>query len=144
MAELKTILTVMGYTEEESKIAMNTIGSLRRVLTITRDTLKADPNMNAGMIDEIMCFKEWYTVWRSTDVSETMDIIEVFTETEWDKFIMDKAQEPAETVDVKEEPGVASESIKKDEGLNISYKVESKDIPKLPANKSLRGRIFYD
>ena len=82
MAELKTILTVMGYTEEESKIAMNTIGSLRRVLTITRDTLKADPNMNAGMIDEIMCFKEWYTVWRSTDVSETMDIIEVFTETE--------------------------------------------------------------
>ena len=144
MAELKTILTVMGYTEEESKIAMNTIGSLRRVLTITRDTLKADPNMNAGMIDEIMCFKEWYTVWRSTDVSETMDIIEVFTETEWDKFIMDKAQEPAETVDVKEEPGVASESIKKDEGLNISYKVESKDIPKLPANKSLRGRIFDD
>ena len=85
----------MHCTEEESKIAINIIGSLHRVLTITGDTLKADPNINAGMIDEIMCFKEWYTVWRSTDVSETMNIIEVFTETEWDKAIMDKAQEPA-------------------------------------------------
>ena len=144
MAELKTILTVMGYTEEESEITINTVGSLRRVITITRDTLKANSEMNAGMIDELMCFKEWYTVWRSTDVSKTVGITEVFTESEWDSFIMDKAQEPAETVDVKEEPGVASESIKKDEGLNISYKVESKDIPKLPANKSLRGRIFDD
>ena len=58
MAELKTILTVMGYTEEESKIAINTIGSLRRIITITRDTLKADSEMNAGMIEELMCFKE--------------------------------------------------------------------------------------
>ena len=29
-------------------------------------------------------------------------------------------------------------------GLNISYKVETKDIPKLPAEKSLRGKIFDD
>ena len=27
-------------------------------------------------------------------------------------------------------------------GLNISYKVETKDIPKLPAEKSLQGKIF--
>ena len=57
-------------------------------------------------------------------MSKTMGITEVFTGLEWDLFIMDKAQEPTETVDVKEEPGVASESIKKE------------------ANKSLRGRIF--
>ena len=59
MAELKTILAVMGYTEEEeSKIAINTIGSLRRIITITKETLEINSGMNAGMIDELMCFKE--------------------------------------------------------------------------------------
>ena len=146
MAELKTILAVMGYTEEEeSKIAINTIGSLRRIITITKETLEINSGMNAGMIDELMCFKEWYIAWRSTDMSITTDIKEVFTESEWESFIMTKAQECAEPEDVKEEPGVASGLLnKKEEGLNISYKVESKDIPKLPANKSLRGRIFDD
>ena len=78
-------------------------------------------------------------------MSRTMDIQEVFDESEWDSFIMNKAQECAEPKDVKEEPWVASVvSNKKEEGLNIFYKVESKDVPKLPSNKSLRGLIFDD
>ena len=48
--------------------------------------------MNAGMIDELMCFKEWYIIWKSSDVPKTMNITEVFTESDWDSFIMDKAQ----------------------------------------------------
>eukprot|EP00957_Ditylum_brightwellii_P005228 399311-Ditylum_brightwellii.AAC.1 len=31
---------------------------------------------------------------------------------------------------------------KREEGINVSYKVETKEIPKLPANNLLRGKVF--
>ena len=53
------------------------------------------------------CNKDWYTEWKSTNVSKTAAITEVFTEEEWDTFIMDKVLEQTKSIDVKEEPGVA-------------------------------------
>eukprot|EP00957_Ditylum_brightwellii_P162065 12338492-Ditylum_brightwellii.AAC.1 len=36
----------------------------------------------------------------------------------------------------------AKTTITKIDGITVSYKVETKKIPKLPANKSLKGSIF--
>eukprot|EP00957_Ditylum_brightwellii_P152850 11634252-Ditylum_brightwellii.AAC.1 len=43
----------------------------------------------------------------------------------------------------KAKPPAATKTMKtKDDGINVSYKVETKEIPKLPASKSLKGEIF--
>eukprot|EP00957_Ditylum_brightwellii_P194685 14830260-Ditylum_brightwellii.AAC.1 len=81
-------------------------------------------------------------------------IVEVFTQALWDEFlyetekVMYKAAEKRRQVKEVEEaeeakPPVAAKTTKtKDYGINVSYKVEIKEIPKLPANKSLKGKIF--
>eukprot|EP00957_Ditylum_brightwellii_P045059 3418056-Ditylum_brightwellii.AAC.1 len=107
------------------------------------------------MIDELMLLREWYTEWKLTDESTKKEVSEALTEEHWEDFLLEKSQEEivrkaeerAEQVQIKRE--VAREHIKasiseKEDGINVSYKVETKEILKLPANKSLRGKVFND
>ena len=58
---------------------------------------------------------------------------------------MYKAAEKGRQVKEEEEakpPAAAKTTKTKDDGINVSYKVETKEIPKLPANKSPKGKIF--
>eukprot|EP00957_Ditylum_brightwellii_P066191 5022793-Ditylum_brightwellii.AAC.1 len=76
-------------------------------------------------------------------------IEEVFTQALWDEFLyetekaMYKAAEKRSQVKEEEEeeeeeeakPPATAKTIKiKDDGINVSYQVETKEIPKLPAN----------
>ena len=81
-------------------------------------------------------------------------IEEVFTQALWDEFLYEREKAMYEAAEkrrqVKEEeeaeeakpPAAAKITKNKDDGINVSYKVETKEIPKLPANKSLKGKIF--
>ena len=149
---LAKVLSVMGYEGEELSIATTTIGSMRRVMMINRDTLLVKSNLTPGMVDKILCLKEWYMGYRKTGGKDSL-IKEEFTEDVWDTFIMQKYEnEKLEAKElIKEEKELSSthhaQTTAKEEssgGLNVSYKVETKEIPKLPPNKSLKGKIFDD
>jgi hypothetical protein len=102
-----------------------------------------------------MALKEWYGEWTANMGTATETINEVFTEELWDEFLDKKA---AKAREIKEEASrlkLEESRIKFEESddsvkvvskeassLNVSYKVETKEIPKLPANKSLKGKIF--
>ena len=76
----------------------------------------------------------------------------VFTEEHWNKFLMGKEkesakQEAAVKMKLEEEAAtkVASSVRTKgsgNDGINVLYKVETKKIPVLPANKIFKGEIF--
>ena len=89
MTELHYILTTMGYNGEEYEIAKRAIGNLHRVLMITRETLSKTQDMSAGIVGEIMCFKEWYVKFKNSSGIYEMDIEEEFTEKTWDIFIIE-------------------------------------------------------
>eukprot|EP00957_Ditylum_brightwellii_P172269 13114752-Ditylum_brightwellii.AAC.1 len=62
---------------------------------------------------------------------------------------MYKASEKRRQVKEEEEeseedkpPAAAKTANAKDDEINVSYKVEIQEIPKLPANKSLKEKIF--
>eukprot|EP00957_Ditylum_brightwellii_P093577 7125728-Ditylum_brightwellii.AAC.1 len=109
--------------------------------------------MSAGVIDKIMCLKDWYIQWRKTNEVKTgVKASEVFTLEMWEEFIQERAkrQENAPII-VKHEQGVAAPAAPAahttstaSRGLNMSYQVETKEIPKLPVNKLLKGKIFDD
>eukprot|EP00957_Ditylum_brightwellii_P109608 8359942-Ditylum_brightwellii.AAC.1 len=71
MSELTTILTVLEYSTEESKNVRETIGNIRCIMTLIKETMELNADMSAGVIDEIMCLKEWYIQWRKSDEAKT-------------------------------------------------------------------------
>eukprot|EP00957_Ditylum_brightwellii_P194908 14849019-Ditylum_brightwellii.AAC.1 len=150
MFELATILTVLEYSTEESKTVRETIGNICRIMTLTKETLELNADMSAGVIGEIMCLKDWYIQWRKTDEVKTgVKASEVFTLEMWEDFIQERAkrQENAPII-VKHEQGVAAPAALTTSiasgGLNVSYQVETKEIPKLPVNKLHEGKVFDD
>eukprot|EP00957_Ditylum_brightwellii_P191756 14597998-Ditylum_brightwellii.AAC.1 len=93
-----------------------------------------------------MAVKEWFIL-----LSTNMDVVsksikEVFTQALLDEFLYKREKALNETAEkrrqVKEEeeaegakpPAAAKTTKTKDDGNNVSYKVETKEIPKLPAN----------
>eukprot|EP00957_Ditylum_brightwellii_P006736 511617-Ditylum_brightwellii.AAC.2 len=143
---LEKILSEIGYEEDEKKIVKETVGMMRRFKTLTKETLKECGVMNTGMIDELMVVKEWYPLWSTNMDATSKSIKEAFTQALWDEFLYEKEKAMYEAAEkrrqVKEEeaeedkpPAAAKTRITKDNGINVSYKVETKEIPKLPANK---------
>eukprot|EP00957_Ditylum_brightwellii_P183392 13969448-Ditylum_brightwellii.AAC.1 len=59
-AVLEKVLTEIGYEEDEKKIVKETIRTMKRFKTLTKETLKESGAMNSGMIDELMALNEWY------------------------------------------------------------------------------------
>eukprot|EP00957_Ditylum_brightwellii_P153512 11684011-Ditylum_brightwellii.AAC.1 len=55
---LEKILTEIGYEEDEKKIVKETVGTIRRFKTLTKEILKESGKMNSGMIDKLMAVKE--------------------------------------------------------------------------------------
>eukprot|EP00957_Ditylum_brightwellii_P093599 7127567-Ditylum_brightwellii.AAC.1 len=55
---LEKILTEIGYEEDKKKIIKETIGTMMRFKTLTKETLKESGVMNSSMIDELMALKE--------------------------------------------------------------------------------------
>ena len=154
MTELEKVLKVVCDTHDEAKTVAKVIGSIRRVLILKRETLEKTA-ISPVMIDELMLLREWYTEWKLTDELTEKEVSEALTEELWEDFLLEKSQEEtvrkaeerAEQVQMKRE--AAREHIKvdiseKEDGINVSYKVGTKEIPKLPANKSLRGKVFDD
>eukprot|EP00957_Ditylum_brightwellii_P014206 1070201-Ditylum_brightwellii.AAC.1 len=54
---LEKILTEIGYEEDEKKIVKETVGTMRRFKTLTKETLRENGKMNSRMIDELMAVK---------------------------------------------------------------------------------------
>ena len=77
-----------------------------------------------------------------TKKNRSADVAEEFTEEAWDEwFIENRAKTSRIKIEEEDPPSSTQESAKNLEGLNISYKVEPKDVPKLPKG-NLKGRIF--
>eukprot|EP00957_Ditylum_brightwellii_P048820 3704048-Ditylum_brightwellii.AAC.1 len=89
-AALEKVLTEMGYEEDKKKIVKETIGMMRRLKTLTKETLKESGVINFGIIDELLALKEWNLLW-----SANMDVIlksikGVFTQELWDEFLYER------------------------------------------------------
>ena len=149
---LEKILAVLEYNDEEKSAVKREIGSLRRFKSITKEMLKEADGFTAGMIGEMMAMKEYYLLW-SADVGESLEkqtryesFAETFTAEQWDEFLMEryqderKAEKKAEE-EVKEKKEQSKNPSKAD-SLNVSWKVETKEIPVLPPNKTLKGEVF--
>eukprot|EP00957_Ditylum_brightwellii_P179713 13690040-Ditylum_brightwellii.AAC.1 len=154
MTELEKVLKVVCDTHNESKTVAKVIGSIRRVLIFKKETLKKTA-ISPVMIDELMLLREWYTKLNSTDELIKKEVSVALTKERWEVFLLEKSQEEtvrktgerAEQVQMKKEATrehIKQDISEKENGINVSYKVEVKEIPKLPANKSLRGNVFND
>eukprot|EP00957_Ditylum_brightwellii_P200601 15292614-Ditylum_brightwellii.AAC.1 len=55
---LDKILTEIGYEEDKTKIVKETVRTMRRFKSLTKETLKESGEMNSEMIDELMAVKE--------------------------------------------------------------------------------------
>eukprot|EP00957_Ditylum_brightwellii_P061513 4668338-Ditylum_brightwellii.AAC.2 len=152
---LEEILIVLEYRDEEEIAVKREIGSLRRFKSIIRYTLKEAGGFTAGMIDEMMAVKEYYIFW-SAEVGESLEkeikfksFAETFTEEHWDDFLLERLRAEREAeADVKVKQEIVQTILSttdvssKETGLNVSWKVETKEIPDLPANKTLKGKVF--
>ena len=65
MSELRRALTVMGYSDEERNKVITAIGSLRRLLSQDRESMK-EKNLDPVIIKELLSFREWYRSWKGT------------------------------------------------------------------------------
>ena len=161
MSGLKEILKTMEYEESLCNEVLSVIATLRQLSALKRSSLEQKGTMNEGMMDEIMYLKKWYVGWKLTDESRTKKIEEVFTLAKWEKYLIEQANQefieeaqfratslsttPPSTPMAGTTPGTQTTKTTADlEVLNISYKVEAKEIPKLPPNKNLKGDIFND
>lgn len=153
-SELEKVLRVVCASLEESKTVSKTIVTMRRVLLLKKETLEKAA-ISPVLIEELMLLKEWYMNWKSTVESTQKEVSEVLTEEVWESFLLEKSQEEnereeeerVEQVQLKREAAlehVKSNVSEKNEDINVSYKIETKEIPKLPANKSLKGKVFDD
>eukprot|EP00957_Ditylum_brightwellii_P152851 11634252-Ditylum_brightwellii.AAC.2 len=77
---LEKILAEVGYEEDEKKIVKETIGTMKRFKTLTKETLKVSGVMNSSMIDELMALKEWHLLWFATMDATLKSIKEVLTQ----------------------------------------------------------------
>ena len=84
------------------------------------------------MIDELMALKEWYLEWSASMESAAHEVEEIFTTELWDEFLSKREEGAKQTREVKDNNGTEKVASKSDEGLNISYKIRTKVIPKLP------------
>eukprot|EP00957_Ditylum_brightwellii_P158613 12072824-Ditylum_brightwellii.AAC.1 len=149
----------MGYEEAEIFATTKPIGTMQRVKLINKDTILLHSQMSPGMIDKIMYLKKWYIEWISEGGKE-LGIKTDFTKEVWDQFIIEQFKQKEEqekeeraALALKEEEGAEQKfSPRKtvalapmttnNRGLNVSYKVDMREIPKLPAHKALKGKIF--
>eukprot|EP00957_Ditylum_brightwellii_P142677 10871220-Ditylum_brightwellii.AAC.1 len=150
---LDKVLSEIGYEEDKKKIVKEKVGMMRQFKTLMKETLKESGVMNSGMIDELMTLKEWYLFRFANMDATSKSIKEVFTHSLLYKFLLEREKAIYKAAEkrrhVKEEeaeeakpPEAAKTTKTKDDGINVSYKVETKEIPKSPANKSLKGKIF--
>ena len=61
------VLTTLGYEDDEKVIVKQAIGILRRIRTITKESLKEADGMNAGIIDKMIAVCDWYLVWSGSN-----------------------------------------------------------------------------
>ena len=153
---LDHILDVLEYEDEERKAVKSAIGTMRRFLTLTKQTLLEAGGFSAGMVDEMMMVRRWYVIWHKDSQGAIGDAIEeVFTIEMWEEFVIAQNEEEfimkeaARIVKQEESAAPATTTTmttttmtENTSGLNVSYKVETKEIPKLPPNKALKGKPF--
>ena len=100
--------------------------------SILRRELKA-------MADELLLFQAWYKNDNYTEKEK--DLKEAFTKEVWNEWICNGSS--SASLNLGQGILYAVKEVTKDfDGLNVSYKVESRDIPKLPTGKNLKGKIF--
>eukprot|EP00957_Ditylum_brightwellii_P040306 3050057-Ditylum_brightwellii.AAC.1 len=87
---LDKVLSKIGNEEDKKKIVKETIGMMRRLKTLTKETLKESGVMNSGMIDELMALKEWNLLWSANMDATSKSIEEVFTQELWDEFLYER------------------------------------------------------
>eukprot|EP00957_Ditylum_brightwellii_P207156 15351728-Ditylum_brightwellii.AAC.1 len=89
-AALEKALPEIGYEEDKKKIVKETVRTMRRFKTLTKETLKKSGVMNSGMIDKLMALKEWYLLWSANMDAKSKSIKEVFTQALWDEFLYER------------------------------------------------------
>ena len=111
------------------------IGTLRRLMIIKRKTLEEKLGMLAN---ELMGVIEWYRVFikNESEQENPIPLKEEFMAETLDKWISESSSDENLNTDP------VKLITKEFDGLNVSYKVESKEIPRLPAGKLLKGKIF--
>ena len=148
MSDITKVLSIMGFSKQEQQSVTSVVGTLRRVLSMKRKALEENGNISPTAIKELMLFKDWYIEWKEITKTKPEAIEEAFTETIWENYLLEisideKLKLQKEEIKTPKE-AQESKSSPTTEGLNVSYKVETKDIPKLPAGKALKGKIFDD
>ena len=137
MTDLEHILRTLEYDEEDMKKVVNSVGTIRKLLTVKRETLERE--LGGVTADEICEVKKWYIEFRNSKSS--LSVKQAFTLENWDGWVLRNSSDEGS---VKSTMDPMKRITKEFDGLNISYKVESKEIPRLPAGKSLKGKIFDD
>ena len=87
--DLSRVLKIMDYEDDEIKPTSDAIGSMRRVMMMSRDTRLDKTNLSPGMVDELMCLKDWYVAWRKGEYKD-VPLKEAFMEDSWNEFIIQK------------------------------------------------------
>ena len=107
-------------------------------MSTKEELLKSEVKYCAGAIID---FQAWYRKFRETD-KET-DLKKAFTIEVWDEWLQSGSSSVPGSLNLGQGVSNAVQDLTKNfDGLNVSYKVESKEIPKLPWGKSLKGKIF--
>lgn len=125
---------------------------------VTKESLKEGYTLSPCISDELMALQKWYIELSSNKEASAETIGEIFTEQLWDEYVLKRAEKikkPKEELsrmklELKQSRNMFEESdelvkavnAREESGLNVSYKVETKEIPKLPPNKSLKGKLF--
>ena len=145
---LEWALTILDWDDEEIATALCSIKNFHWLKTITQLILENKEGWSLGMTGEIMCLKHWMTNYLKDPRGSIESINQVFCTSLWrihqNQEMAAKAQQgqqPQPQIQVQQ---VAAPSNNPYDALNFSYHVETKEIPKLPANKSLKGKIFDD
>ena len=119
MTDLEHILKTLDYDEEDMKKVVKSVGTIRKLLTVKRETLERE--LGGVTADEMCEVKKWYIEFWNSESSLTLK--QAFTLEKWDGWVLGNSSDEGS---VKSTTDPMKRITKEFDGLNVSYKVESK------------------
>ena len=141
---LQHMLLTMDWETERIDILrqqLTTLNQLRSTKVEVLQEVCVNLQLNVGEYSELVLARTWYMDWKKSTQRTT--IINNFTSDGWNTYIdlslEASVPDPIATSNNNGNTAAATMNL-----VNLNYKVEAKEYPKLPKNTNLKGSVFND
>ena len=140
--DFKYGLATAGISLNDAETIVNSLNikTFTTLRTMSQEHLEAALEWgNISIADwcVLQALRRWYKEWVSKPKSERKSVREDLTEEGWEEWILDYDPNDPEGQSLDRKPAAVT-TTPASKGTNNNFKVDTRDIPKLPKNKSVQ------